>query len=612
MILEMNLAKKLKTSHCPRKFTKTWEKEYFVIEKGNKAMCIVENCRKSLGLYTSTIQYHLLHKHKELSEILGKLKGKDLADFRNEKFQEFSINLTESADDKIIYNIDRHKLASYKVAHNIAKNSKCFSEGEFLKTCMLDVCKTLFPGEIEKHQEFEKVCLSRTTITNRIIAISNSFENNLKLACSNLKFFSICLDESNDKTDLKHLVIYIRGVFDNFEVLEEFLDLVNLTKNSTGIEIFKQVDLIFQKFNLDYRKLISITCDGARNLQGIIKGLIALIKMHMKNILHIDNELVNFHCILHQENLCAKKIELEQVLEKVFETVNLLKKSGNFHKDFKFFLEDEDADFSDILYYTEVRWLSRANCLKRFFDLIENIDKFLISKNKRNSEFSNPIWIFKLAFLVDLTSKLNDLNTSMQGKNSFILNSVELVQTFISDLTTMVEEIENGDFFHFSNSENILEKFSLEKSLIDNELFSNCLKDLLANFKKRFSDFKNIFFDLFSKPFSLKRIEMSNDFQAEVKELNKLNFKIKFDLCSSNEAKMIFFKELPDIFHHFKTNALKISTMFASSYLCEKFFSMLKFRKNQYSSIISTERLQCCLRIACSKSEPNYVDFMNV
>ena len=141
-----------------------------------------------------------------------------------------------------------------------------------------------------------------------------------------------------------------------------------------------------------------------------------------------------------------QKIELDDVFKKVFETVNILKKSGNFHQDFKNFLESDNADFTDVLYSTDVRWLSRTTCLKKFFDSLENIDKFFIDRNEKINQFSDSVWIFKSAFLVDVITMLNQLNLSMQGKNKFILESFNQVKNFKIKLTNLYEEIKDSEF----------------------------------------------------------------------------------------------------------------------------------------------------------------------
>ena len=65
------------------------------------------------------------------------------------------------------------------------------------------------------------------------------------------------------------------------------------------------MNLVFQKFNLEYEKLISITSDGAKNLQGEDNGLIALIKIFMSEN-NMKNQITNFHCLLHQEDVLQK------------------------------------------------------------------------------------------------------------------------------------------------------------------------------------------------------------------------------------------------------------------------------------------------------------------
>ena len=112
------------------------------------------------------------------------------------------------------------------------------------------------------------------------------------------KYFSICIDESNDLVDFKQLVIFIRGIDCNFNISEEFLDLIKVQGKSTGLQIFKEIENIFEKYNLDFEKFCSISCDGAPNLQGQKeKGLIFRIKEKM------GDHIKSFHCLLHQVKL---------------------------------------------------------------------------------------------------------------------------------------------------------------------------------------------------------------------------------------------------------------------------------------------------------------------
>ena len=55
--------------------------------------------------------------------------------------------------------------ASFIVAEEIAHASKSYSEGAFLKQCMLKVCEQVCPDQI---QTLKNVSLSRNTIADRV------------------------------------------------------------------------------------------------------------------------------------------------------------------------------------------------------------------------------------------------------------------------------------------------------------------------------------------------------------------------------------------------------------------------------------------------------------
>ena len=80
-----------------------------------------------------------------------------------------------------------------------------------------------------------------------------------------------------------------------------FVRPCTIKKNSTGVALNEQLQLVFQKFNLDYDRLISITSDGAENSLGKNIGLISLTKKFIAEN-SIENQITNFHYLLHQEN----------------------------------------------------------------------------------------------------------------------------------------------------------------------------------------------------------------------------------------------------------------------------------------------------------------------
>ena len=108
------------------------------------------------------------------------------------------------------------------------------------------------------------------------------------------------------------------------------------------------------KFQLSDELLTSLTTDGAPALMGEPNGFVALM---LKSIPH---QIAIYHCIIHHEQLCAKIMEMKNVMEKVVSTVNFIRARELNHRQFKAFFEDVGAESDDVIYFSYVRWLSKA------------------------------------------------------------------------------------------------------------------------------------------------------------------------------------------------------------------------------------------------------------
>jgi hypothetical protein len=90
---------------------------------------------------------------------------------------------------------------------------------------------------------------------------------------------------------------------------------------------------------------------------------------------------MQLHCIIHQQALCSKLINLESVMNIVVWTVNFIRRSALNHRQFQQFLLESEAECGEMLCHTEIRWLSRRKLLKRFFELCHEIEIFLAEKS---------------------------------------------------------------------------------------------------------------------------------------------------------------------------------------------------------------------------------------
>jgi hypothetical protein len=53
-------------------------------------------------------------------------------------------------------------------------------------------------------------------------------------------------------------------------------------------------------------------------------------------------------------------------MDVVIKTVNIIRSRGLFHRQFKEYLKEIDSYYGDVIYFSNVRWLSRGKCLERF------------------------------------------------------------------------------------------------------------------------------------------------------------------------------------------------------------------------------------------------------
>lgn len=65
-------------------------------------------------------------------------------------------------------------------------------------------------------------------------------------------------------------------------------------------------------------------------------------------------EAVKMHCIIHQQALCAKTVQLGDVMNTVVNTVNIIRARWLYHRQFQAFLSDVDAEYGDVLYHSDV------------------------------------------------------------------------------------------------------------------------------------------------------------------------------------------------------------------------------------------------------------------
>ena len=102
-----------------------------------------------------------------------------------------------------------------------------------------------------------------------------------------------------------------------------------------------------------FGKCECVITDGARAMTGQGIGLAGILKNHGVNC------IVNcpmFHCIIHQEALCAKSLQMTNVMITVTNKGNIIR-GGNKaqrHRKFVQFLKDLEADYEDVPLFSKI------------------------------------------------------------------------------------------------------------------------------------------------------------------------------------------------------------------------------------------------------------------
>jgi hypothetical protein len=155
-------------------------------------------------------------------------------------------------------------------------------------------------------------------------------------------------------------------------------------------------------------------------MTGKREGFIAQVK----KVLSDPDALVSFHCILHQQNLCAKSTILSDTLEQVLSIVYYIRANAAPHRQFPNMLKLDEEVFSvDLPYHSKLRWLSQGQVLAKILFLREQIVKFYEEQNQQ-CELLKEDFYRNAIFLCDIMSKQNDLNISLQGGTKSIYDYI--------------------------------------------------------------------------------------------------------------------------------------------------------------------------------------------
>lgn len=596
-------------------FHSEWEEEFFFTSVKENCVCLI------CGATVATAKRHNVERHfaTHNSYQANYPAGSAL---RAEKARELKAALgkQQSFFTKPAKNSIKATEASFRAAHFLIKKKKAFSDGEVFKEAMMIIANTVLKDEkngANLISTLSDVQLGSSTMTRRVSAMSTNLAEQLDRDLARCRWFSIQCDESVDNSSTAQLSVFIRMVFADLSTKEELLTLLPLKTTTRGVDVYNAVKEFFVQKKVPLEKLVAVTTDGAPAMIGRHAGFIA----HCKGDPDFP-KLLHYHCIIHQQALCAKVIGFEHVMTPVVKIINSIRSKAKQHRIFKVLLQEMSAEYGDLLLHTEIRWLSRGRVLLRFLSLLGEIKEFMQSKGEDVSLLEGTEWTLDLAFLTDITGKLNHLNCELQGKGKTVVDMISALNAFKAKMNIFSVHLQRKKMLHFPSVQSVLKDNASASEALDKnaEKYCQVINRLGQEFEDRFCDLDQLepCVSFISNPFMNKDItdiaeQLSATFNLDAGQVEIEIVTLQNDLHLKAHQAAPNFWSLVDTekYSGVSTAAMKVASLFGSTYLCESAFSDMNFIKNKHRTRLTDAHLQDSLRVAVSSYTPDYNTLVN-
>ncbi|XP_065662608.1 zinc finger BED domain-containing protein 5-like [Hydra vulgaris] len=378
---------------------------------------------------------------------------------------------------------ERHFLDAFERAswEKFFPNFKNIGE-QLTKTSISTFNETVFG----KHDQNVKIMpLSNNTVSRRIDEVRKDVEIQL-IEKLKTRLFLVQMDESTLRDSKAVLLTYVRYI-DNNNFAEEMLFCKSLKSSTTAKDIYSTLKSYLDTNKIPMKNITSCAADGAPNIMGKKNGCLKLMKDE-------NPDMFLVHCVIYGENLVAKNTfhVLNKIMNLVVKCINSIKASAKHERIFKLFCKENNEAHVRLLLHTEVKWLSKGNCLKRFMVLFDTL--------------------------------------KLQGTNKTLVNGKAKIFGFITSIELFEKDVYQKQFekFHW------LQKYKVTNTAILNIV--EHLKNLSADLKGRFSDLKEI--DLptwLMQPMLVNLSHISNmQYQEELTEMqNDESVKTLFNIKGS-------------------------------------------------------------------------------
>lgn len=224
-------------------------------------------------------------------------------------------------------------------------------------------------------------------------------------------------------------------------------------------------------------------------------------------------------------------------------------------------------------------------------------------KGKPVLEFKSTEWMQDLAFMVDVTEHLNNLNKMLQGRSKVVTQYYDSICAFKLKLSLWETQLAGGDAAHFP----CLKDVCATQHAADMRRFKDKITGLLREFEQRFQIFGELEkdFKVFCSPFSVNGSDLPVNIQLEIIDLQcDSDLKGKFAAAGLDT----FYQHLLPGYPNLTALAAKVLCMFGITYLCEQVFSVMNINKTKLRSRLTHKHLNDILKLAATQDVMPNID----
>ena len=206
--------------------------------------------------------------------------------------------------------------------------------------------------------------------------------------------------------------------------------------------------------------MTSVCTDGAPAMTGCNVEFCAQLEQFL------GRTLLKYHCIIYQDSLCGKSLQIKDVMSVVIKCVKDIRAAALKRREL----------------------LSREKVLARFLAVKDYVYNFLCEKKmfpEKRKKLKDPSWLNDLAFLTDISEYLNTLNKRMQGKQQLVSHLNDQVNLFQQKLQLFRHQLSERCFDNFSV---LKDRMAEPGNRVDEDFYVDKLDVMIENFEQRFQE----------------------------------------------------------------------------------------------------------------------------